>query len=95
MSLRVPLKNKNSSLPTEQGEGAQAQDPKGSVGKGEREVVIVWLKGVTSGCPQEGEGGPGATVDNGPAGTERSGGLRHHKQSDSGPAGSMISLERG
>lgn len=45
MSLRVPLKNKNSSLPTEQGEGAQAQDPKGSVGKGEREVVIVWLRG--------------------------------------------------
>lgn len=62
---RVPesaIKNKNNSLPTEQKEGTQAQHPKGSVGKGEREVVIVWLSGVTPGCPQEGEGGSGATL---------------------------------
>lgn len=50
------IKNKNNFL-TEQEEGAQAQHPEGHVVEGEREVVIVWFREVTPGCPQEGGGG--------------------------------------
>lgn len=52
------IKNKNNFL-TEQEEGAQAQHPEGHVVEveGEREVVIVWFREVTHGCPQEGGGG--------------------------------------
>lgn len=89
MSPRMPLKIKNNSFLTEQEEGAQVHTQRdgGGVGGGCYSVAQWGGTRVSSGR----RGWSGATLDNGQAGTERSGGLRDHKR----PGRVRESLERG